>query len=56
MERNARGGRRSVKRQQVRAALAGPESLETRQLLSVSQPPVVAIIDSGIDEIGRAHV
>lgn len=55
MEWNARGGQWSVKRQQVRtvkrqrAALGGPESLEARQLLSVSQPPVVAIIDSGID-------
>jgi subtilisin family serine protease len=55
MEWNARGGARSVKRPQVRAVtrqragLGGPESLEARQLLSVSQPPVVAIIDSGID-------
>ena len=47
MEWNTFGGQRSVKRQ--RAALGGPESLEARQLLSVSQPPVVAIIDSGID-------
>jgi subtilisin family serine protease len=46
---NAFGGQRSIKRQQERTALGGPESLETRQLLSVSQPPVVAIIDSGID-------
>ena len=55
MERNTSGGQRSVKRPQVRtvkrqrAALGGPETLESRQLLSVSQPPVVAIIDSGID-------
>jgi subtilisin family serine protease len=47
MEWNTLGGQRSAKRQ--RAALGGPESLEARQLLSVSQPPVVAIIDSGID-------
>lgn len=47
MEWNTLGGQRAVKRQ--RSALGGPESLETRQLLSVSQPPVVAIIDSGID-------
>lgn len=49
MEWNAFGGVRSGKRPQVRQALGGPESLEARQLLSVSQPPVVAIIDSGID-------
>jgi subtilisin family serine protease len=55
MEWNTSGGQRSIKRQQVRAVkrqratLGGPESLEARQLLSVSQPPVVAIIDSGID-------
>jgi subtilisin family serine protease len=57
MDWNAFGGRRLVRRQQAckaqpqRAgtALGGPESLEMRQLLSVSQPPVVAIIDSGID-------
>lgn len=49
MERNASGGQRSIKRQQERAVLAGPETLEARQLLSVSQPPVVAVIDSGID-------
>ena len=53
MEWNTFGGQRSVKRQRAaqrqRAALRGPESLEARQLLSVSQPPVVAIIDSGID-------
>ncbi len=55
MEWNTLGGQRSAKRPQVRtvkrqrAALGGPEALESRQLLSVSQPPVVAIIDSGID-------
>jgi subtilisin family serine protease len=53
MEWNTLGGQRSAKRQRAaqrqRAALGGPESLEARQLLSVSQPPVVAIIDSGID-------